>query len=126
MNEVTAVAIEPAAPGEIVRVAIEPPESGQECYGCHRTVPTARSDDKPGPAREVLSLHVPKGEEGILENMLIDLVDKYREQWPRDYAAMRQGLGLEVVGGRSWKYYAVHFSVYAALTVPGLAPTEEG
>jgi hypothetical protein len=57
--------------------------------------------------------------------MLIALVDKYKEQWPTDFAAMRDGLGLEVVGGRSWKYRAIHFAVYACLMVADLKPSEE-
>jgi hypothetical protein len=125
-HEVVAVAIEPAAPGEVVRVAIESPEPGEECGVCERPYPKVKSDAQQGARREIIQLHVPKGEEGVLENLLISLVDKHKEAWPRDFAAMRAGVGLEVVGGRSWKYYAVHFSVYAALTVPGLAPVEEG
>jgi hypothetical protein len=105
---------------------IPKPEPGETCAVCERPFPKQKSDDATGPRREVLSISIPKGEEGELEQMLIQLVDKYQEQWPRDYAAMRQSVGLEVVGGRSWKYYAVHFSVYACLNVPGLAPTEEG
>lgn len=125
-RETTAIAIEPAAPGEIVRVRFQTPDSGEECPGCERKIPALKKDDQHGPRREVVQLSVPKGEEGVLENLLIALVDKHKEAWPRDFAAMRNGLGLELVGGRSWKYYAVHFAVYAALTVPGLAPVEEG
>lgn len=124
-TEVVAMAIEPAVAGEIVRVSLERPEPGEECPSCERKVPTLKKDDQHGPRREVVQLSVPRGEEGVLENLLIALVDKHQEQWPRDYAEMRAGVGLELVGGRSWKYYAVHFSVYAALTVPGLAPVEE-
>jgi hypothetical protein len=58
--------------------------------------------------------------------MLVDLVDKYKEQWPLEFASMRQQVGLQIVGGRSWKYHALHFATYACLMVPGLAPTEEG
>lgn len=99
---------------------------GDACPACSRIVPKLRSDAQAGPRRETISLAVPKGEEGILESMLIALVDKHKDQWPRDYAAMRAGVGLEVVGGRSWKYYAVHFATYATLMVPELAPVEEG
>lgn len=120
------VATKPAAAGEIVEVQIPDPSPGEECFGCHRTVPKIRADDATGSRREVVSLSIPKGQEGVLEQMLIDIIDKYQEQWPREYAAMRQEVGLEVVGGRSWKYHAVHFAVYAALMVPGLEPVEEG
>lgn len=109
----------------MIEFILEPPHPGEECFGCHRTVPKLKSDDNVGSRREVLSLSIPKGEEGVLESMLIALVDKHREAWPRDHAEMRQGLGLEVVGGRSWKYYCIHWAVYAALTLD-IVPSEEG
>lgn len=116
-----------ANPEDLRRVLeqIPKPEPGEDCFGCGRPVPKKKSDDPTGRKRDVLSIHIPDGMPP-LEPMLIDLVDKYREQWPRDHAAMRQEIGLEVVGGRSWKYHAVHFATYACLMVPGLEPTEEG
>lgn len=99
---------------------------GDECVACHRPIPKKRSDEKTGSARSVVSIHEPAGEEGTLESLMIAVVDKYKEQWPRDHAAMREGIGLEAVGGRSWKYFVVHFALYAVLSVPGLEPTEEG
>lgn len=115
-----------AGPEDLKRVMdlLPPPKPGEECYGCHRKVPQKAADAKPGPRRSVVSIHEPHGEEGTLEALMIDVVDKYKEQWPRDHAAMRAGVGLEVVGGRSWRYYATHFCLYAVLTVPGLEPTE--
>ena len=103
--------------------AIPPPEPGQECQLCHRKYPEKKSDDPTGPKREVLTIHIPHGFPP-LDPLLIDLVDKYQEQWPLEHAAMRDQIGLEVVGGRSWKYHAIHFSTYACLIVPGLEPTE--
>lgn len=120
--QIMGYATKDAVEGEQIEIIVEPPHPGEDCFGCHRPVPKIRSDENVGSRREVLSLSIPKGEEGVLEAMLIALVDKYQEQWPRDYASMRAGIGLEVVGGRSWKYFAVAFAVYAALTVPGLAP----
>lgn len=73
----------------------------------------------------MVQIHEPKGEEGTIENLMIAVVDKYRDAWPRDHAAMRRQVGLEVVGGRSWKYYVTHFALYAVLMVPGLEPTED-
>lgn len=101
------------------------PDPGKECQVCHRTMPKEKADAVTGPKREVIHLHVPKGEEGSLEHMLIALVDKYKEEWPRDYAAMRDSVGLEVVGGRSWRYFAIHWAVYMALTLD-VRPAEEG
>jgi hypothetical protein len=101
------------------------PEPGQECQVCHRLAPKVKKDDPTGPRRETLSISIPKGEPP-LDPMLIQLVDKYKEQWPRDFAAMRDDVGLVTVGGRSWRYYAIHFATYACLMVPGLEPTEIG
>jgi hypothetical protein len=118
--------VDPEALGELLahldeHLNLEP---GQECPGCHRVVPKKKSDDQPGPVRNVVSVHEPKGEGGTLEALMVQVVDKYREQWPLDYASMRDGIGLEVVGGRSWKYHVLHFALYAVLMVPGLEPTE--
>lgn len=99
---------------------------GQPCPACHRPIPKIRADSLTGPRRQVLSIAIPAGEEGTLDELLIAVVDKYREQWPREYAAMRNNIGLEQVGGRAWKYHVIHFALYATLMVPGLDPAEEG
>lgn len=99
---------------------------GVECPGCGRDVPKEKSDAVAGPRGEQISIGVPPGEEGVLESLMIAVVDKYQEEWPLDHRAMRNGLGLEVVGGRRWKYYVAHYSLYATLNVPGLSPTELG
>jgi hypothetical protein len=98
-------------------------EPGEECPACHRKVPKEKSDALPGPTRSVVSIHEPKGYEGTLEPLMVAVVDKFREQFPRDYEAMKASLGLELVGGRSWKFFVVHFALYAVLMVPGLEPT---
>jgi hypothetical protein len=99
---------------------------GETCLACNRPIPKIKSDDPTGSRRSVVGISEPKGEEGTLESLMIAVVDKYQDQWPRQYAEMREGIGLEVVGGKSWKYYCVHFALYAALMVPGLEPVEEG
>ncbi len=122
------IEIKVSNPGELRELIrnLPPPQPGDECERCHRPVPKVRSDAQAGPRRETISISVPKGEEGVLEGLWIDVIDKYREQWPREYAAMRADVGLELVGGRSWKYHTAHFCAYAVLMVPGLAPVEEG
>lgn len=98
---------------------------GEECPGCHRKIPEVKSDEQTGATRRTLSVSIPQGEPD-LESLMIMVVDKFKDQWPRNYAAMRDGVGLETVGGRSWKYYVLHFALYALIMVPGLEPTEEG
>jgi hypothetical protein len=116
-------------PEDLVEVLknLPEPQPGEECYGCHRPVPKVKSDDRPGPARRsVVSVSEPAGEEGTLENLMIAVVNKYKDAWPRDFAAMRNGLGLELVGGRAWKYHVLYFCLYSVLTVGELAPDEGG
>jgi hypothetical protein len=59
---------------------------------------------------------IPAEEEGALEEMLVQLVEKYEPLWPDTFAG---------VGERMWLYRAVHFAVYSALTA-NLVPAEEG
>ena len=99
-----------------------PLKGGETCYGCGRKVPEKKSDDRPGPTRSVVSIHEPAGEEGTLEMLMINLVEKFREQFPLEHDEMKRTVGLEVIGGTSWKYHAVHFALYACLMVPGLEP----
>lgn len=101
------------------------PEPGEECYACHRPVPKVKKDDRTGPIRSTVTIREPRGEEGVLDDLMIQVVDKYQDEWPRDHAAMRAGLGLEVVGGRAWKYYVVQWCLYMALTLD-VKPSEEG
>lgn len=99
-------------------------EPGEECPSCHRKVPVKKPDDKTGPRRSVIHVNEPKGQEGTLEDLMIQVVDKYKEQWPREYADMRAGIGLDVVGALNWRFHVLHFALYAVLMVPGLEPTE--
>lgn len=105
--------------------SIPPPKPGEECFSCHRKVPQVRSDAPTGPkTTSVVSIREPVGEEGTLNSLAIGVVDKFQEQWPRDHAAMRAGIGLELVGGRNWTFHVHHFALYAVLMVPGLEPSE--
>lgn len=127
VSNLTAIALEPAEPGQIVKIKFHThPEPGKPCDFCARTYPKVRADSLTGPRRDVMSIAIPKGQEGVLDELLIGIVDKFKDQWPREYASMRNEVGLEVIGGRSWKYHALHFAAYAVLTVDGLEPVEEG
>lgn len=100
--------------------------AGEECPACHRRVPQKAADDSTGPTRDRITITVPSGEEGVLDELMIKLVEKYADAWPEDARAARDGVGLRLVGEKSWRYRALHFAVYACLMVPGLEPTEEG
>lgn len=99
---------------------------GDECPACERKLPLPKSDEPTGAAGTRFCVTVPPGEEGVLDLLLIAVVEKYQAAWPEDAAEMRAGIGLALVGGRRWKYRALHFALSALLQVPGLAPVEEG
>jgi hypothetical protein len=86
------------------------------CINCKRPLPKEKPDGPVGPKRERMVLSVPPGEEGVLEDLLIQLVDKYKAVWPDQ---------LGEVGDDFWRYKAVHFAAYSALTTD-LVPAEEG
>ena len=97
---------------------------GDDCPACHRKVPQERADAATGARRQRVSFTVPTGEEGLIEQLEIAVVEKYQEQWPEDHAAMRDGVGLVVIGASNWRFRVHHFALYATLMVPGLEPTE--
>lgn len=102
------------------------PEPGCACPTCGRVVPKAKSDDKAGPKRTRIAISVPPEEAGVLDELMVQVCERYQEAWPREFANMRAGLGLEVVGGKRWQYHVLHFALTATLMVPGLEPVEEG
>lgn len=104
------------------RVLLPQLNVGDTCYACERPVPKKRSDDARNPSRSVVSISEPRGSEGTIEALAVAVVDKYQKAWPREFAAMRAGLGLEVVGGRAWKFYVIEFALQAMLQIPGLEP----
>lgn len=111
--------VDPA--GEVHEHEVGP---GLECPACHRTVPKEKADAPTSPARQRVTFTVPPGEEGLIEQLEILVVEKYGEQWPSDLRAMRDGVGLDVIGSSNWRYRVHHFALYATLNVPGLEPTE--
>jgi hypothetical protein len=99
---------------------------GEQCPACDRKIPQEKSDDATRPKRSRITITVPLGMEGVLEDLWIQVVEKYGEQWPANLNAARQGIGLAQVGERSWQWDVAHFCGAAVLMVPGLAPSEEG
>lgn len=88
----------------------------EKCDSCGRPLPNEESDAPTGPKKQRVNLVVPIGEEGVLEDLLEQLVEKYQSVWPDD---------LGPVGAAGWKYRAVSFAAYAALTA-NLEPSEVG
>jgi len=89
----------------------------EKCESCGRVLPKAKPEDDPGPKRKIFSVSVPRGEEGILEELCEQVVEKYKAG---------AGEHLLPVGEKMWKYYAVHYALYQAAVAPGPLVSEEG
>lgn len=96
----------------------------EKCPTCKRPLPKERSD-APVKRRVRITLTPPPGEEGVLEDLLIQLVEKYEEAFPEDAAAMHEGVGIGGIGSPFWMWRAIHFSAYSALT-QDIMPKEVG
>lgn len=100
-------------------------EPGEICDGCGRRVPKKRADAKTGPPRGRVTISVPAGEEGVLDELMIEVAEKFAEAWPEDAASAREhGVYVLPVGERAWQFRVVAFALIAVLQVPGLEPTE--
>lgn len=91
------------------------------CSGCNRPVHTVVQGPS-RPKRSKVVVYEPAGEEGELEGLLDQLVERYQRVWPDE---------LSEVGSRHWRYKALHFALYSLLTAPEevvsrLLPTETG
>jgi hypothetical protein len=100
--------------------------TAERCPTCNRVIPQEKSDSPTGKKRDRITITVPIGEEGVLDELMIQVVEKYAEAWPDDARAARDNVGLELVGEGSWRFRVLHFALYAVLQVPGLAPVETG
>lgn len=74
------------------------------------------------PKRSKIVVYEPHGEEGVLEDLLEQLVSRYQHVWPDQ---------LSEVGSRHWRYKVLHFAAYSLLTAPHdvvkrLLPSEKG
>ena len=74
------------------------------------------------PKRSKVVIYEPHGEEGVLDDLLEQLVETYQEVWPDE---------LSEVGSRHWRYKALHFALYSLTTAPPdvisrLLPSEKG
>ena len=91
------------------------------CSGCERPVHTVAQGPS-RPKRSKVVIYEPVGEEGELEDLLTQLVERYQTIWPDI---------LSEVGVRHWRYKALHFALYSLLTAsPDVAarllPSEKG
>lgn len=93
---------------------------GCECPTCGRKVPEVH-DKPPGQKQTRFTIAEPIGESGVLDEMLIDLVELYKPHWPDDFD----------IGDRGWRYRACHLAFYTLLSMPPdmqarIVPSETG
>ena len=94
----------------------------ERCPTCDRPLKT--HDGPSGPPRKRLTISIPPGEEGVLEDLLIQFVERFKPKWEGDEP-------MPNVGDRHWKYIALHHGLYALVTAPDeladrLMPSEIG
>lgn len=92
----------------------------EKCPACGRKLPHEHEGPVP-PRRERITISVPKGEEGVVDELLIQLVERYKDAWG----------DMPGVGERHWKYVAIHHALYSLVTASNqalelLLPSEEG
>jgi len=86
-----------------------------ECPSCGQKIKeTATTDESTRPKRAKLVISVPLGEEGVLDDLLIQFVERFKPMW--DAPLEGSGSELPQVGDRHWKYMALHHGLYALLT----------
>lgn len=90
---------------------------GDVCPTCDRKVPHTH-DKPPGPKRTRFSVAVPPGEEGILDELLVQLVEKMKGRWPDG--------GTMELGDQGWRYRAVHYAITMVVMDDRLLPSEVG
>ncbi len=96
-------------------------QPGDVCPTCTRKVPHVH-DKEPGPKQSRFTVLEPPGEAGTLDELMVQLVERYQEVWPED---------LGRLGDKGWRYRALHFGLYTLVTAPHsvaskLLPSEEG
>lgn len=83
------------------------------CPSCNRPLPKERSDSPS--RRKRFSVAVPEGEEGVLDELLIEIVERYESAVPE----------FKEIGTPGWKYPPLAWALYHVVTLD-LKPSEEG
>lgn len=94
---------------------------GCECPTCGRKVPEVH-DKPPGQKQTRFTVAEPIGESGLLDELLIQLVEIYKPHWPDD---------LGDIGDRGWRYRALSYGLHSLVNAPPdvmarLLPSETG
>jgi len=95
----------------------------ERCPTCNQKI-KHEHEGETGPARKRLTVSIPPGEEGVLEDLLIQFVERFKPRWEGDEP-------MPGVGERHWKYIGLHHALYSLVTAPEdvasrLLPSEIG
>ena len=74
-------------------------QPGDECPECHRKIPHVH-DKEPGPKQNRFTVLEPPGEGGTLDDLLVQLVERYQQVWPEDVGQL---------GEKGWRYRSLLF-----------------
>jgi hypothetical protein len=83
----------------------------ERCPTCNQKI-KHEHEGPTGPKRSRFTVAEPPGEEGVLEDLLIQFVERLKPTWDGD------GYGAISVGDRTWKYRGSHAGFYAMATAP--------
>lgn len=99
----------------------------ERCPTCNRPIPAEKEthEGPTGPPRKRMNIAIPPGEEGVLEDLLIQFVERFKPRWAGQEDDMPE------IGQRHWKYIALHHGLYSLVTAPDevadlLLPAEIG
>jgi hypothetical protein len=95
----------------------------ERCPACNQKI-KHEHEGETGPPRQRLTVSIPPGEEGVLEDLLIQFVERFKPRW-------EGGDPMPGVGERHWKYISLHHALYALVTASDdvadrLLPSEIG
>ena len=80
----------------------------ERCPTCNRPLKT--HEGPTGQPRKRLSIAIPPGEEGVLDDLLIQFVERFKPRWAGADEPMPE------IGERHWKYIALHHGLYTLVT----------
>lgn len=93
----------------------DPVFPGENCPSCGRKVPT---DKPPTQRQQRFAVTVPVGEEGVLDELLIQWTERVQARWPEEVGEL---------GSTGWRYRALHFGLVTLATGPdSILPSEVG
>lgn len=83
----------------------------ERCPTCNQKIKHEHEGPSRAP-RQKFTISIPPGEEGVLDDLFIQFVERLQPVWDGD------GHGAISVGSRTWKYRGANAGLYALVTAP--------